>query len=266
MSMRTKTRQKGLVWPAVLTVCGCAVLVSLGVWQLQRRVWKEELIADMAARADAAPVPLPVEAQWSELEPQTYEYRHVEARGQFDYDKEALVFRAAGPGGFGPGYLVLTPLRLDSGAVVIVNRGYVRQERKEPTERGQTPGQIPGEAVVHGLMRPPEPRNLFTPADEPAKGLYFTRDPAAIAAHFNLARVAPFSIDADAADVPGGWPKGGTTVRALPNNHFEYALTWFGLAAALLGVFLAVVVNRRTARAQDGDAVEGDPQKRDPKN
>jgi surfeit locus 1 family protein len=240
-SMSKKAQRKGLLWPAVFTVCGFAILVWLGVWQLERLRWKEGLIADIDARSDAVPGPLPAEAQWPQLNPQDYDYRHVEAHGQFDYDKEVLVFRPSGPGEYGPGYLVLTPLLLDNGAIVIVNRGYVRQEHKDPAERGQ----IPGDVTVKGLMRPSEPRNLFTPADEPAKGIYFTRDPAELAAHFHLARVAPFTIDADAAQVPGGWPKGGTTVRALPNNHLEYAITWFGLAAGLVGVFLAVVLNRR---------------------
>ena len=91
----------------------------------------------------------------------------------------------------GPGYLVLTPLRLDDGAHVIVNRGYVPQELKDPAKRAQS--RAAGEVEVTGLMRPPEPRNLFTPVDEPGKGIYFTRDPAEFAAHFGLARTAPLA-------------------------------------------------------------------------
>jgi surfeit locus 1 family protein len=254
--MPKQAERRGLLWPAVLTVCGCAILISLGVWQLERRAWKEALIADIDARADAAPQPLPAEAQWPHLNPDDYDYRHVEAHGHFDYEKEALVFRPSGPENYGPGFLVLTPLRLDSGAIVIVNRGYIRQEHKEPGERGQ----VPGEVTIKGLMRPPEPRNMFTPADEPAKGIYFTRDPTALAAHFQLARVAPFSIDADATQdatgAPGGWPKGGATVRTFPNNHLEYALTWFGLAAGLVGVFLTLVLNRRQERGQGMGAID----------
>ena len=234
--------RKGLLWPALFTLCTAALLVSLGVWQLHRLAWKEGLIAQIAARADAAPAPPPPEAQWPALQPDDYDYRHVKLHGRFAYDKEALVFRPSGPGGLGPGYLVLTPLRLDDGAYVIVNRGFVPQELKDPSVRAQS--QAAGEVEVTGLMRPPEPRNLFTPADEPGKGIYFTRDAAVLAAHFELARTAPFSIDADAAAVPGGWPKGGTTLRVLPNNHLEYAITWFGLAIGLVGVFAALVIRR----------------------
>jgi surfeit locus 1 family protein len=94
-----------------------------------------------------------------------------------------------------------------------------------------------GEVTITGLMREAEPRNLFTPADQPDKNQWFTRDPRAIAAHFGLRRAAPFSVDADFSGDPGALPHGGTTVIAFPNNHLAYALTWFGLAAALAGVF-----------------------------
>jgi surfeit locus 1 family protein len=235
--------RRRLLWPALFTLSVGAVLLGLGFWQLQRLATKEALIAAIANRADAAPVPLPPRTQWPALDPENYDYRHVEIAGRFEHDKEARVFRGFGPHGQGPGYLVLTPLRLDDGGYVIVNRGYVDLAHTDPMQR--TPGQIAGEVRLTGLMRPPEPRNLFTPADEPGKGIYFTRDPALIAAHFGLAQAAPFSIDADAGDVPGDWPQGGTTVRDLPNNHLAYAITWFGLAGTLLFVFAAFALRRR---------------------
>jgi surfeit locus 1 family protein len=218
-----------LFWPAIFTCLCCAFLVSLGIWQLQRLAWKEGLIAQIEARAKAPPTALPDPDQWPSLDPQSYEYRHVELDGTLENDKEALVFRPSGGGAMQePGYLVLTPLRLASGAYVIVNRGFVTEANKDPSTH------------IIGLMRQPESRNFFTPADNPASGQYFTRDPALIAAHFGLSNAAPFSIDADAAPLPpGSWPKGGATVLAFPNNHLSYALTWFGLALALLGVFIA---------------------------
>jgi surfeit locus 1 family protein len=122
---------------------------------------------------------------------------------------------------------------LPDGTAVIVNRGFVPSAAKEPTSHAPPPG----EATITGLMREPEPRNLFTPADQPDKNLWFTRDPGAIAAHFGLPRAAPFSVDADHSSDSEALPHGGTTVIAFPNNHLAYALTWFGLAAALAGVF-----------------------------
>lgn len=241
MSPRRALLVQGLV--ASGAVCG---LVGLGLWQMQRLHWKEDLIARIAARAHAAPTALPAEREWPDLRPDDYDYRHVRLAGVFDHSKEALVFRGSADGkagAGGPGYLVLTPLRLADGAIVIVNRGFTPLAARDPSKR--IAGQIAGEVALTGLMRPPEPRNAFTPADIPAKGEWYTRDPAAIAAHFALTRVAPFSVDADAMNPPPAiGPAGGATVLSAPNNHLSYALTWFGLAATLVVVF-AVYARRR---------------------
>jgi len=114
---------------------------------------------------------------------------------------------------------------------------------RDPATRPE--GQAQGEITIIGLMRAAEPRNSFTPPDDPAKGVWFTRDPALAAAHFGLARTAPFSVDADASPVPGGWPRGGVTVIAIKNDHLSYALTWYGLAATLVVVCGLVVWRRR---------------------
>jgi surfeit locus 1 family protein len=233
------------LWPVLLgAAVTFALLVALGIWQLQRLAWKEAMIAHIESRAHAPAASLPLPAAWPKLSPEDYDYRHVGLVGTFEHDKEALIFRGApnAKGVEGPGYLVLTPLRLATGGYVIVNRGYVSLDRKDPATRAS--GQIGGEARLTGLMRPPEPRNPFTPDDNPEKGQYFTRDPALIAAHFGLADAAPFTIDADDRPVPGGWPRGGATVTQIPNNHLSYALTWFALAATLLG-FVAVFLWRR---------------------
>jgi surfeit locus 1 family protein len=220
----------------VSTLLGFALLVSLGVWQVRRLAWKENLLAQIAARRDAPPAPLPPRADWPRLKPDAYDYRHVRLRGSFDNAKESYIFRASATGGEagGPGYEVVTPLKLDGGGVVFVNRGFVPQELKNPATRAA--GEVTGEVEITGLMRPPEGRNLFTPADEPDKNLWFTRDPASLAAHWGLAGAAPFGVDADATPNPGGWPKGGATVVNIPNNHLSYALTWFALAATLIAV------------------------------
>lgn len=230
-------RRKSLVAPVLFAAVVGAILISLGVWQLHRLAWKETLIAQITARTKAAPQPLPDVAQWPHLAPADYAYRHIEVAGHFDNDKEALVFYGTGPDNLGPGYLVLTPLRLNSGATVIVNRGYVPLAFAGKSARAT--GETDGEVHLTGLMRPPQQRNFFTPADTPEKGIYFTRDPAVIAAHFRLPQTAPFIVDADATPVPGGWPRGGMTEVTLPNNHLGYAMTWFGLAVGMLSVFAA---------------------------
>ena len=228
---------RSLLWPFVFTCAALAVLVSLGLWQLQRLAWKEAVLAQIEARAGASPVAAP--ADWSAFDPQRDEYRHVTMSGTFEHDHEALVFRATGngrPDFEGPGYLVMTPLLLADGAHVLVNRGFVPLAKRDPALRAA--GQGAGLVTITGLLRSTEPRNAFTPADNPARGEWFTRDVAAISAHFGLARPAPFSVDADATPNPGGLPLGGATVLAIANDHLSYALTGFGLGLALLGVFL----------------------------
>jgi surfeit locus 1 family protein len=235
-----------LIWPGLFTLIGLAILVALGVWQLQRLAWKEALIAEISARVGAPSVAPPPEAEWPRLNPAEYEYRHVRVAGAFDFAHQALVFRTLeNPRGRygGPGYLVLTPLSLADGAIIIVNRGFIPGDRKDAASRRGEAGA--GSVEVVGLMRASEPRNWFTPADDPARGEWFTRDPSAIAQAMKLDRVAPFTIDADAGPDPSVLPEGGETILAFPNNHFGYALTWFGIALALAGVFAVFAWKKR---------------------
>jgi surfeit locus 1 family protein len=243
-------RLRSLLWLGLFTLLGLAALIGLGLWQLDRLAWKEGLIAEVAARVAAPPVDAPPQADWTGLAPDDYEYRHVRLGGVYEFSRQVLVFRALdNPRGRfgGPGFLVLTPLRLADGAHVIVNRGFVPQDQKDrfiaPAEDGSGP------TIVTGLMRSSESRTWFTPADDPARGQWFTRDPGAIAAALKLQRAAPFTIDADAAGSPGDLPQGGETILAFPNNHLGYAFTWFGMALALAGVFAAYAVTRMRAGA-----------------
>jgi surfeit locus 1 family protein len=245
---------RALIAPAVATLLGVAMLVALGNWQIRRLAWKEALIAAVETRSHAPPVEAPAEADWPRLDPADYEYRHVRLTGAFERDKQVLVFRAlADPRGRygGQGYLVLTPLRLADGSVVLVDRGFVPEANKAAADDVAS-----GATSVVGLMRASEARNWFTPADDPAKGQWFTRDISAVARADGLTRVAPFIVDADAGADPDALPEGGETILAFPNNHLSYAVTWYALAAALIGVFLAFAASRLRA---GGDLAEGSP-------
>ncbi len=232
-----------LIWPAAFTLFAGAVLISLGVWQLHRREWKERLIAEFETRVNMPPQPLVRAEEWPRLRLEDYAYRHATAEGTFEHDKEVLVLHAGHPSGFH----VITPLRLDSGGYVLVDRGFVPFERKDKASR--LAGQITGPTAVTGTIRAGDARNLFTPDDNPALGLYYTRAPDVIAKQLGLAPAAPFILEADASPVPGGWPKGGTEAIALPNNHLVYALTWFSLAFVLLVMFAVFVRAQYTARS-----------------
>ncbi len=226
-----------LLWPAIATLVAFAVLVGLGTWQMQRLAWKEGLVAAVEERAHAAPRDVSA-AELAALSPEADEYRPVRVRGTFRHADEIQVYTLLSEprGSFsGPGYWVLTPLDLAGGGTVIVNRGFVPTKKKDPATRPE--GQVPGEVTVTGLVRAPDPGHLFTPADDPARNAWFTRDPQRIAAAKGLGDIAPVLIDADAAPMPGGLPQGGETKLQFPNRHLEYALTWYGLAATLLAVF-----------------------------
>jgi len=229
----------GLLLPAVIAF---VILIGLGVWQIERKAWKEGLIADLTQRLAAPPHALPPTRDWPELSAAKDEYRRVTFTAQFDNAREALVFASASAfrpdvADAGPGYWVFTPARLADGSVVVVNRGFVPEARKNPQSRAE--GEVSGPVTVVGAMRWPDSRHWFTPADDPARNLWFTRDPAAIAGAKGLSSVAPFYVEQEAPAPPGGLPQPGRLMVSLPDNHLQYALTWFGLAAVLAGSFIA---------------------------
>jgi surfeit locus 1 family protein len=220
------------LWPSVISGSIVLVCLGLGVWQLQRLHWKEELIAGRAAAIGAPPIMPPQDAATA----RGMEFRHVTDEGVFLHDKEIFVGASAESGTIG--YHVLTPLREAGGRIVFVNRGYIPAEFKDPTKRAA--GEIAGPVKVTGLLRlPPEGKpNWFLPDSRPDLNYWFWVDLPAMAKADGLADVAPFYIDADATSNPGGWPRGGVTRLALPNDHLQYAITWFGLAIAMMVVYV----------------------------
>ncbi len=139
----------------------------------------------------------------------------------------------------------MTPFVTDDGWVVYVNRGFVPRAQKDPATR---PGsEIEGETTVVGPVRLPRDRSWYMPADDVARNEWFSRDPALFAAAegHDPATVAPYTIDARFdPSLPDGLPQGGETIVTFPNNHLQYVITWFGLAAALAGVFATFAWSR----------------------
>ena len=216
-----------------------AMLIGLGVWQVQRLRWKLDLIATMDRKMHAAPVMVDGGAAPFAPTPEN-DYARVVIQGHFDNAREAYVF-TTGPEG-DPVYHVLTPFTTDAGHTYLVDRGMVPMEKRDPASRAQ--GRIEGETRVTGVWRTPDGPGLFTPAPDLVHRIWYARDLKAIAAQDHVVLSAPVVIEADATPVPGGWPKGGQTVVDLPNNHLSYAVTWFGLAAGLFGVYLAYHVSK----------------------
>jgi surfeit locus 1 family protein len=235
------TRFRPLFWPTVFSVPVLLLLLGLGSWQIERLFWKRELIAQRQAALAAAPVTAPRSLE----EARGLEFRHVTDEGVFVHGKE--IFLGATSEAGRNGYQVLTPLQEPSGRIVFVNRGFIPAELKDPAKRSA--GQIAGAVVVGGLLRLPPVKKpaWFLPDNRADLNYWFWVDLPAMALADRLDRVAPFYIDADATPNPGGWPKGGVTRIELPNDHLQYAITWFSLAVALIVVYF--LFHHRNARS-----------------
>lgn len=244
----------GPVRIAVMLVVALAVLatlLSLGAWQVERLRWKEGIVATIDARIHSAPLAVE-EVEAIALRSGDVDYVPVTARGAFLHDGERY-FLATLKGQ--AGWHVYTPLALaGSDKAIFVNRGFVPYEAKDPATRPL--GQVEGLVTVEGLARNPAGDNggWFIPKNDPASDTYFTRDVAAMSAGLSLpsgTSMLPFFIDAGPGAAPGGIPVGGVTVVDIPNNHLQYAITWFGLAAVLvvmLGVLLVHLFRSRRRR------------------
>ncbi len=244
-AMPRKSRGVAILMGAAFVVA-LAILLSLGTWQLQRLYWKEQLLSDMAARRIAAPVSLAdIEAMAARGE--DIEYSPVTVSGVFANNKERHFF-ATWRGQ--TGYHVYTPLQLADGRFLFVNRGFTPFEAKEPEMRKQ--GQLTGLQSVTGLARArlAEKPSSIVPDNDLSKNIFYWKDLDAMAATTGIPadRLVPFFVDAGDAPNPKGLPIGAVTQFDLPNNHLQYAVTWYGLAAALVGVGLFAVLRRKTAR------------------
>lgn len=228
-------RRRALVLMAALPVF--VALVGLGAWQVQRLHWKEGLIAAVDARIALPPRPLDeVLASGDDID-----YRPVTVSGTFVHSGERHFFSTFNGE---TGFQLFTPLDRGGGVHVFVNRGFVPYDRKDPATRAE--GQVSGPVTITGLARAvlSGKPGRFLPDNDPSGNMFYWKDLDAMAASAGLpagARVLPLFIDAGPAPNPGGLPVGGTTIVAFPNNHLQYAVTWFGLALALAlvtGAFL----------------------------
>ncbi|BCB20836.1 SURF1 family protein [Bosea sp. ANAM02] len=244
-------RKPGLLLPTLLTVAGVLVLCTLGTWQLQRMGEKHAYIERLQREAAGKPAAMPPSADWAKLDAAALDLTHVVAKGSYVDDRIAGVRTtiAAGPPGSrqlsGFGRWIFQAFKLEDGGIILVNRGFVPESRL-----GQI-GPASGPDTIAGFLRAPESRNSFTPQDLPAIREFYTRDPAAIAASLGQP-AAPFYLEA-AREGDGMTPPAGVDVRELiariPDNHLQYALTWFGLALTLLGLFAAWVWQTRKTSA-----------------
>ncbi len=210
-----------------------AVLISLGVWQLQRLQWKVALIDLINRNMHARPLSLDAGAIPSR-EFKT-EYLHVALSGRFDNSKEAYIY-GIGPQG-APAFHVVVPLTLRNGETFLVDRGIVPRDLRNPARRAA--GVSNGEVRIVGFWRWAEAPGAFTPPPDLIRRIWYSRDVVSIARADRIVLAAPALIEADASPNPGVWPKGGQTEVNMRNEHLQYAITWFLMATGLVGVYLA---------------------------
>jgi surfeit locus 1 family protein len=247
---------------SIATLCAFAVLLSLGTWQLERKAWKEGLIATLQARLSATPQPLPAASSWPSLARADYEFTRVRLNATFlsglnDTKREARVYTSGSAlrdDIKSPGYFLFAPARLPDGTTVVINRGYVAN----PHPSAATPPMPlpPGPVDVVGVMRWPERPNVFNAAYNAADDLWFVRNSVSMAARSDWGSVAPFYIDMESPVPPGGQPHPTSLRPNLPNQHLQYAVTWYGLALVLVGVFAAFVHGRWRSTGPKND-IEG---------
>lgn len=236
-------------WGLTLTVLvAFLALLGLGFWQLARRAETLARIATIEAQLNKPPVAMDVLERAAERK-EPIAYRRVTVSGRFDHSQELFWF-TQGPSGQ-PGLHVITPLKRASGPPVLIDRGFVPEALRDPVTRAE--GQVKGLVTVTGIARATTQGGLFTPAPDRAKRIWYVRDLAALAESLGLEAVAPVLVEAGPSENPGGWPLGGQTVIAVRNNHLGYAMTWFGLAFGLLGVYLGY----QRARARPAKDVPG---------
>ncbi len=259
--MLKRLREADLLWPTLATMVAFAILVSLGAWQWNRMHWKRGLLDRLEAAAAAAPVPLAkaVEAAGAAPMgfPEALQYRRVEVDGTFQHPDE---FHVWAPARRGPAWQVVTPLSLaepiaNPGATsgrfthVMVIRGIVPEARKSPRSRAD--GQRSDLLTLTGRIRLDAP-NPSAPDPNVIKNQWYTRDLARMTSHLaesgsvsvSKRSFAPFFIEAAERIGPEGAPEPDLAKLTLSNRHFEYALTWWGLAATLIGVYAAFAATR----------------------
>ncbi|MDQ0316708.1 SURF1 family protein [Amorphus orientalis] len=233
----SRSALRSLLWPTLVTLIALVILIGLGNWQVRRLAWKESLIAAAESRSVAEAVPAPGPDAWPALDMDDWIYQRVEATGRYG-DDEIHVFMALpdpnGPLG-GQGYLVFAPFTTTDGWTLLVDRGFVPLDRKDPETR---PGPPEGEVRIEGLMRPGEMPAFFSPDPDLDKNVWLVRELGAMAEALGMRRTAPYYVSLVASETPeGGVPQAGETPLTFANSHLQYAVTWYGLAVVLVFVY-----------------------------
>lgn len=231
-------RFRPTLWPTLFTLPALVVLLGLGTWQVDRLYWKRDLIETRVSRSSAPAIQAPDRID----DFAAMAFRKVRVAGIFLHDKEMYLGARTMRGNVG--YQVVTPLRRADGGYLLVNRGWVPRERRDPATRAE--GQPEGAVVVEGLIREPGFKGVFPPDNRPAENFWFHVDVPAMAAWAGLEDVANYVVEAGPAPNPGGLPIGGQTRIQLRNEHLQYAFIWYSLAVTLVVIYILYHRRRET--------------------
>ncbi len=238
--MIDKLQRSGLIFPSIFAIVALAILVSLGNWQMKRMSWKANLIELVNKRIDA-PARSFEEVLKLSQNLDDIRFQPVTVRGVFDHNNERHYFL---PYKGKVGWHIITPLKTANGQIVLIDRGFVPDELKEASRRPK--GLIEGEQVIEGLVRLSEKGNYFSPPNDVSANKWYVRNISELYASLggDPKRELPFMIDQKRLKSSGEWPLPGVTKVEFSDKHFGYALTWYGLALTLIGVFIAFAYSR----------------------
>ncbi len=219
------------IWPVLLaTLAGLAILITLGMWQVQRLHWKEALLAQLAANAAAPPVDLKTAYNMA-MAGNNNEFVRVKFAGT--YKNDAWMKMLSSYEG-GQGWTIITPAESADGWAVIVDRGKLPGQRLEHFDQPQGLQEIEGVLRTH-----PHGQSYFDPTNDPKANMWYWWDVKGMLAASGLSaslKPFPFVVQLLPDSTAAEFPRPGEPKADLANNHLGYAITWFGLALTLLGV------------------------------
>lgn len=218
------------LFPLILGVVGTAILIALGVWQLQRLAWKEGMLDQIQARIDAAPVPLPAKVDPS------MKYDPVTVSGRTTGQEIDVLSGTKESGG---GYQIVSAFETTDGRRILIDRGFVPQDdRHKPRP--------PVDLTLVGNLHWPQEKGSATPDPNRTENIWFARDVPAMAAELGTEPVL-VAVSEVQGDAQGVQPI-PVAIEGIPNNHLSYAMQWFLLAATWAGmtVYLIWRIRQRT--------------------
>lgn len=211
------------------------ILLGLGSWQVDRLLWKQDLIESRQAQAEMAPIAVPTDTV---LDPDMA-FRSAYAEGHYLNDQEKYLMARTRRGNVG--FQLITPLEQEDGRIILVNRGWVPKDYRDPATRPES--LIEGSVRVTGVLRLPKEKHWAQPDNDALRNQWFYVDVDHMAEDTGAELASRYYLELDDTPVPGGMPIGGQAKVELPNSHLEYAITWYSLALTLIVIF--VLYHRR---------------------